>query len=130
MPADWRNLTLDVLKQIYSLCEDRDLPKCAQTCKNWTSLALDRVWYELRPMDFIHLFAILAPLRPSQDQTDDALIRMVRSQIKSTVEQRLSTRISCRSSRGEYIKGTGNDFCSIRRGSGASTITSSLVISR
>ncbi|KLO05100.1 hypothetical protein SCHPADRAFT_1003054 [Schizopora paradoxa] len=76
MPADWRNLTLDVLKQIYSLCEDRDLPKCARTCKNWTGLALDRVWSELRPKDFIHLFAILAPLRPSQDQTDDALVRM------------------------------------------------------
>lgn len=67
----------DILKQIYAYCEDRDLSKCAQTCKNWTDPALDHVWYELRAKDFVHLFAILAPLQPAQTQSSAMMRRMV-----------------------------------------------------
>jgi len=76
MPASWRTLTHDILKQAYTFCGDGDLARCAQTCKNWTDPALDLIWFELKAEDFVNLFAILAPLRPAQVQSSDSLTRM------------------------------------------------------
>jgi len=78
MPVCWQDLTHDILKQAYTFCGDRDLTRCAQTCKNWTDPALDIIWFELEAKEFVNLFAILAPLEPAQlhCQSSDFLTRM------------------------------------------------------
>lgn len=78
MPADWKSLTHDILRQIYTFCGDGDLSRCARTCKNWTDPALDLLWFELQARDFVHLFSILAPLQPAQSQPSDTMTRLVR----------------------------------------------------
>lgn len=78
MPSDWGSLTHDILKQIYTFCQDRDLPTYARTCKNWRDPALDLFWFELQAKDFVQFFAILAPLGVSMIQTNPHVIQMVR----------------------------------------------------
>ncbi|KLO14237.1 hypothetical protein SCHPADRAFT_927964 [Schizopora paradoxa] len=82
MCGDWKDLSHDILKQIFASCDRDDLTRCARTCKNWSDTALDDIWSELRIEDLEHLFAILVPMQPLQDselehvQKSDVLTRL------------------------------------------------------